>query len=486
MNSMAWLNASGACAFFDRHRKGLASLCAVGLLLAATASLAQTTAAVDAIAPAVPSDDLDAGGAASASPEPFEPAADSAEQPVVGRIETELEFDRLVSLHEFRESLPIGEQLVTLTKAELGTKSIETGRAVYKLAEAQRQAGEHEAAERSYLEAVDIYRSVEGPFSPRVIEPLTGLGDSYQANKDYVRAVSAYSEARTVSRRAYGLLNEDQIVLLDRMTRSLLDMNQPLEAERRQLEALQLVERNHEPQSDEALAAIYKYAAWLREGNRYQEERDQYARALRTIRDYYGKDDLRQVRPLMAIGNSYRAQRIPDGQGANALRDALALLLAQPDREPLLIAEALRDLGDWEVAFSKVNYEGTEYKRAWELLGEIAGGDELRRQWFSGPNYVLREPISQRGISFEPDALAGHVLVKFDLDTSGRPLNVTVVESEPAGFKDEAVTRHVRRSRFRPQIVNGEAVPVQGLALQFTFRYTTDALQAENAEKRGR
>lgn len=465
---------------------GLASSCVVALLFAANANHAQTTAAVDAIAPAVPSDDLDADGTGSAPPGAYEPAEDPSEQPVVGRIETELEFDRLVSLHEFRESLPVGEQLVTLTKAELGTKSVETGRAVYKLAEAQRQAGEYEAAERSYLEAVDIYRSVEGPFSPRVVEPLTGLGDSYQASADYVRAVSAYSEARTVNRRAYGLLNEGQIVLLDRMSRSLMDMNQPIEAERRQLEALQLIERNHEPQSDEALAAIYKYAAWLRDSGRYQEEREQYARALRTIRDFYGKDDLRQVRPLMAIGNSYRAQRIPDGQGANALRDALALLLAQPDREPLLIAEALRDLGDWEVAFTKVNYEGTEYKRAWELLGEIEGGDELRKQWFSGPNYVLREPISQRGISFAPDARAGHVLVKFDLDTSGRPLNVTVVESEPAGFKDEAVTRHVRRSRFRPQLVNGEPVSIQGLALQFTYRYTTDALEAENAGKSGR
>jgi TonB family protein len=482
---MAWLSASEWCAFVGRHGRGLAP-CLLGLVLTTGSAIAQTTAAADTIAPAIAEDDPEAEGATPGAYEPADELPAPAEQSVVGRIETEIEFDRLVSLHEFRESLPVGEQLVTMTKEELGAESVEAGQAVYKLAEAQRQAGEHEAAERSYLEAVDIYRSVEGPFSPRVIEPLTGLGDSYQASADYVRAVSAYTEARTVNRRAYGLLNEGQIELLDRMTQSLMDMNQPLEAERRQLEALQLVERNHEPQSDEALAAIYKYAAWLREGNRYQEERDQYARALRTIRDYYGKDDLRQVRPLMSIGNSYRAQRIPDGQGSNALRDALALLLAQPDREPLLIAEALRDLGDWEVAFSKVNYEGAEYKRAWELLGAIKGGDELRKQWFTGPNYVLREPISQRGISFEPDAPAGHVLVRFDLDASGHPLNVAVVESEPAGFKDEAVTRHVRRSRFRPQLVNGEPVPIQGLALQFTFRYTTDALEAENDEDRDR
>ena len=82
---------------------------------------------------------------------------------------------------------------------------------------------------------------------------------------DYVDAVSAYSEARTVNRRAFGLLNEDQIPLLDRMTKSLIELNKPLEADQQQLEALRLVERSHPPESDEALAAIYKYAGWLRE-----------------------------------------------------------------------------------------------------------------------------------------------------------------------------------------------------------------------------
>ena len=207
-------------------------------------------------------------------------------------------------------------------------------------------------------------------------------------------------------------------------------------------------------------------------------------RALRTIREYYGKENIRQVEPLLGIGNSFRNQRIPDGQGIGALQDALTLLMTAPERDSLSTAIVLRDLGDWEVAFNKVGYDGGEYRRAWELLGEVANGEQLRSEWFTGPTYVLREPISLRGLSEEPNAPRGHVLVSFDLDTMGQSGNVAVVESEPAGLKDEAVLRHIRRSRFRPQLANGELVHTEALALQFNFRYSLDAVVAtEEAEK---
>ena len=75
------------------------------------------------------------------------------------------------------------------------------------------------------------------------------------------------------------------------------------------------------------------------------------------------------------------------------------------------------------------------------------------------------------------------MLVKFDLDKAGHSGNVAVVESDPPGLKDEAVLRHIRRSRFRPQMANGELVPREALALQFNYRYTPDALTADQDGK---
>ncbi len=116
-----------------------------------------------------------------------------------------------------------------------------------------------------------------------------------------------------------------------------------------------------------------------------------------------------------------------------------------------------------------------EYLRAWQMLGSAPNADELRRDWFSGANYVLYEPISPRSLSTDPDAASGHVTVRFDIDVAGSTNNVQLVDSNPVGLKDEAVLRHIRRSRFRPLMESGQLVPGRNLAIQVKFRYLPEA-----------
>jgi len=376
------------------------------------------------------------------------------------------------------------EQFVTGTLAQFGRRSLQSAEAYVGLADAQRQAKEYEKAAESYLVAVEVYREIDGPFTPLAIAPLTSLGDNYYEANDNPGAVSAYSEARTVSRRVYGLHNVDQVVLLDRLSRSLLDLDQLAEADEQQKEALRLIQRSNAPDSDAVLEGIYKYAGWLGQRMMFQLQRDQYARAQRIIRDSYGEHDLRLVTPLLGIGNTYRQERNPVGMGVSALEDALAILSEQPEQDPLAMATALRDLGDWGVAFNTGDYDGADYRRAWGLLGSVANGEELRKEWFTDANYVLYEPISSRGLSTDRDAKSGHVIASFDLDTRGNSSNVTIVESDPAGFKDEAVLRHIRRSRFRPLMSDGAFTAGEALAIQFRFRYAEAAVEPNDDEEK--
>jgi TonB family protein len=404
---------------------------------------------------------------------------------LVSRFEANDAFGRLVADQKFAAAVPVGKRLAELTEQEFGKRSRETADVYAALGDAERHAGDHDGAEKSYLEAIDVYRSVDGVFTPLVIGPLTSMGENYDEAGQYLNAVSAYSEARTVNRRTFGLLNEEQIPLLDHMTQSLVALNDLAEADKQQLEALHLIQRNWPPDSDRSLAATYKYAAWLQSRGRFQEERDTYAQALRAITDASGENDPRRVEPLRGIANSFRSQGIPEPQGIGSLNQALEVLDAHQPRDDLATAEVLRDIGDWNVAFDKVDYAGEEYRRAWQLLGDVDNGEKVRADWFRGANYVLREPISLRDISEERNAPQGHVVAKFDLDTSGRPSNVVIVESDPPGLKDEAVLRAVRRSRFRPQMLDGELVSGQGLGLRFTYRYTTDESDTRKKRKNG-
>src|SRR5690606_16841161 len=160
----------------------------------------------------------------------------------------------------------------------------------------------------------------------------------------------------------------------------------------RQLESLRLVERRSEPGSDEKIAALFKYAAWLRRTYRFQEERQQYILAMGEIEKRYGQKDLRLVRPLLAMANSFREQGYNDAYGENAVNEARELLSAAGEEaDPLLIAELFRDIGDWYTAFdapSTTPRAAAMYRRAWNTLATLPDGEALRTQWFSGTTYV--------------------------------------------------------------------------------------------------
>ena len=148
------------------------------------------------------------------------------------------------------------------------------------------------------------------------------------------------------------------------------------------------------------------------------------------------------------------------------------MLILEPP--PLLLAATLRDLGDWYAAFSRVGRGGHEYRESWNTLGELENADELREAWYQKPSFVLYVTPSQRGLrpeGSEPGLVKGFVSVTFDVTPEGRTENVTVVESEPPGKKDEAILRSMRRSRFRPRIVDGEIVRAEQLTRKFTFSF---------------
>src|SRR5690606_30410383 len=360
----------------------------------------------------------------------------------------------------------------------------ETAEAYHSAADVQRDAGEHELAEQNYLRAVELFRAVDGPYTHRAIEPLIGLGDNYQAAGQHLNAVTVYNEARTISRRAYGLLNEGQVPILDRITEAFQALGQYVEADEQQRTILHLAERNYPEGSLEHLEALYRYAGWLRSSGRFHDERLQYARAMRLIREMHGKDSTLLVRPLREVANSFREQRLPDNQGVSSLRTALELLDKDTNANSLLRAEVLRDMGDWEIAFSRVQPDLDTYVRAWTLLGDVENGGELRREWFGKRLHsVYMEPINDQGLSRAPEAVPGYVIVTFDVDRFGRTSNVRVARSEPRGYKDDAVVRAVQRWRFRPLIENGEIVPREDVPLRFNYRYLPESLsRGEDAD----
>ena len=57
------------------------------------------------------------------------------------------------------------QQRIQSTTEQFGKNSLQTAEAYSDLADSQRRAGQHEQATQSYVTAVEIYRSIDGPFT---------------------------------------------------------------------------------------------------------------------------------------------------------------------------------------------------------------------------------------------------------------------------------------------------------------------------------
>ncbi len=390
------------------------------------------------------------------------------------RLESLLEIRHLTDAKQYLEAVPVGQKLLAQTRKEFGDRSLETADAYVTLARVQRDAGQHDAAEKNYLQAIGLIRAVDGNFSERAIDPLIGLGDNYEAAGKYLDAVTAYNSARGVTRRVYGLLSPTQVPILDRLTASFLAMNKYKDADNQQIMILRLAQRNNPPGSPKYLEGVYRYAAWLRQSQRYDDERSEYSEAIHAIRAEHGKNSPLLIRPLREIANSFRAQTIPDNRGLQSLQAALAIAKAQPEANPLAEAEVLRDIGDWRVAFSSTNPDLSEYRQAWDLLGRVPNGNRLRQEWFSGAEVVLEQPIVFLGMGKTTDpsqTREGRVDLQFDVDKDGQTMNVSILRSDPPGFRDDAFKRIVQDQRYRPLFVDGEPARKDHVKRTFEFRY---------------
>jgi len=396
------------------------------------------------------------------------------------RVATHTNFRDQAKLGEFETAATTGLRLIELVEAEEGPNSTALAEVLFEVGEVQRQAKQHDAAEQTLMRSIEIYQSDGGQTAPELIGPMTSLGVNYNNAENYRPAVGVLGEARTLSRRNFGLLNEGQIEIIDHLTTGFVGLRQYEEADQQQLAALHLYQRNHGTDTVASLPGVYKAAAYLRRRGRYGEALALYQRSVRVIQDELSKTDPELAAPLREIGNSYREQLLFDGLGASALKRSVEILEQAEPVDHASLAQSYRDLGDWLTVFSRVGNGTVEYERAWQLLAEAENGEELRARWFGAraTTWVYQQPFSQRGLRIkgqEPGLKDGFVLIQLDVKPDGRTDNVVVIKSEPAGAKDETIARSARKSRLRPHIVDGKVTRLEGRRLRYEFTYKPEA-----------
>ncbi len=79
------------------------------------------------------------------------------------------------------------------------------------------------------------------------------------------------------------------------------------------------------------------------------------------------------------------------------------------------------------------------------------------------PQYPRR--AAQNGVE-------GYVILSFTITTTGAIADPVVIESHPSSVFNQSALRAVRKFKYRPKVVNGEAQPVYGVQHRLTYELT--------------
>lgn len=409
-----------------------------------------------------------------------------------GWLDARAAIEELASAGEYEAAIKLEESLHSLVIEEFGETSLELAESYMFMASLYAANRDRFTAEDRILVALDVYEAVEGPLSTRLIEPFVALGDTYYAAGEFDRALAAYNEARILGRRAYGLLNREQLALLDKMSDATLALRQFDEAQQLRLEALTVVQRAYGEDSVENVDAHFDYAEWLSAQHRFRSADDELYRLGRIVRAHFEDDPNVRIRLYRAGARNFRKadeilgpqselersrqQRTASAEGLGhrtepgELLSALELYDEFELSDPLLRAELLIELGDWYVHYNRIGSVDDPYVEAWHLLGEVDRADALREQYFSGVNIIRTIPLNSRVLAFDEDAPWGNLKLEFTILADGRGDDFVVIEADPPEMLEDAAIRQIRESKFRPHVEDGVVVETKGV-VAWTYQY---------------
>ena len=435
-------------------------------------------------------------------------------------LDRRLAIEELMAAPDPDAAARLGETLLQQTLADFGSPSREIAEIHLLLAGALRDLGDVVATQRHFQSAIEALGAA-GVDPVQLIEPHIAFGSFYEAEGDYYAALEQYQSARQIMRSSQGVLTQDQIAIIDRMTHVNLLGGDHARARELQYESMLLVERTADPATEAAVEARFRYADWLRlygppESHAFQELVDLYedTRVLIVTR-FVDSDPALAIRLLQALAREM-IEAGPSVAGQYAALEALRMSVRLANRfdDPRLIASVRRDAGDLFVLLSAgrnpgvpnsaaaaelnsvgggvlsggiprspVDYIPMAYERSWDHLGELEDGDAVRAEWFSGLTLLYSAPFQSSVVSMDPDAPRGRIVLEFTIDRRGQTRNIRVVESVPEGLLDSAMKNWLNQSLFRPRLTeSGQTVPSRA-TIGMEFNYNPEAVDGSGAQR---
>lgn len=412
---------------------------------------------------------------------------------------------------QFRDELSTGKldpaqetakQIVAICSTLWGESSPQVAAALTNLAIAQSDRGNFDAARQNFLGAIRIRERVSSSIiEPLLINPIRGLAASNLALDNAEVAVPLYERAIHVSHVNMGPNNLQQLDDMDALSRAYYSLGETRAANKVQDNMFRLQQRRFDQDSDQYLDALIRRARWYNTVTDTESSSRAYGRVIQAMTRAYGENDKRIITPLVEFAfitpeelrqDSMTTEEAIFDARKRAISRAVRIARTHGARDPALLAQTLTKKGDFYMSSGATRQARIPYKEAWQITSETPTLLPLREQLFGQPKAVRLVPIRRtlKNIGADSNKVTlyqerGFVEVVFDVSTFGRPVNLRVVDSQPAGVvMDNLVVRKLRGFKYRPMFKDGLPTETLGLRYRHEFRYSEERLTPGQRETR--
>ena len=441
------------------------------------------------------------------------PAAQAAE--TLQRPESQQEYWAQVDRKDWSAAVAAAEQLVAAARERAAQQPLALAEALSLLGNAQYGAKDYDSAEKSFSESLQTVEQHTGAASPKLLDPLRGLGYTLAASGRHKEAVPPLERALLIDRRSFGLYDIGQQNVLRQLAESLYKVGRPADAERHVSYLMQLGERVYGRRDPRQVPILCFAAAWHADVGDFLGARVIYRHAIGVVDQKLGPNDPAAVEPLRALAGTYTQElyystlglrllsreRMPtdaDGtsndtkqinprylntEGEKALDRAVKILEAQPPSAHDTLVTTLIQTGDWYQIKHVPEKALPYYRRAAALNATLAGATATTsiaggtgatepaplsfpvRVYYPAPSGATRNaklPAEQVEERF--------VEVQFTVTSSGEVSDAKVTGASGTSREVSDALTAIRDSRFRPKFVNGEPVETTGMTNREVFR----------------
>ena len=355
-----------------------------------------------------------------------------------------------------------------------------------------------------FIRAIEVARH---RFDPDLARPLTLLGDVHQGRGEFDEALASYQRAVHINRVNSGLYAPAQVEVVYRESRTLQALGDLSGANDREEYAYEVLLKSHGAYSEAMLPGTFHLADWYRQTYNIYPARGLYQTAF-NIFEVNGKAaTLSAIPALEGLVATYLMERFPPfyvgsgdeaspfnqlarsssrtpsyaqqqitltsaHKGEQALQRVISIYRDDPNTDPMLVAEAILQLADWHLRFEAFRKAHPLYQHVFKLMTDIESVDA--QAYFSEPtllNLPLPADPKPPPASLREEERTGFVELSYRISANGSIQALKTVASEPEGMMDFRVRRSMRASRYRPRLVDGQAVETEPVTYRHEFRY---------------